>query len=79
MQQVLAFEGGGGEYVPGHHEGGPTLIDDTVASDPSELEQVVVGGQPQLEVRRPESQVEERPWVTRHAIQLSGSAGRSGP
>jgi hypothetical protein len=55
VQQKLSLEGGGGELVPWHQEDGPAFADDAFAGNPCESQQVVVGRQPQLESRRPQT------------------------
>jgi len=64
VEQELALESGRGELVPRDQEGRPLGIDNSGSRDPDELEEVIVGRQPELEARRPNPQIEERPGVS---------------
>ena len=64
VEQELALEGGGGELVPRDQERAPGQVVDARPGDGRQREQVVVGRQAQLEARRAQPQVEQRPRVS---------------
>ena len=79
VEQELALEGGGGELVPRDEEGASGQVVDARSGDGRQREQVVVGRQAQLQARRAEAQVEQRPRVShRRMVRPRGPPAQAG-
>ena len=66
--------------VPWHHEHGLVPLDYPGAGGACQLEKIIIGRQAQLETRRSDAQIEERPGMSGHADSVAAGAwgGRAG-